>query len=63
MSNPPTDKTYSVVLVGADGHHVIFESCLSKDRAETMRTVLLGVVSDVEVVEEVWAVKDSCGSL
>jgi len=51
-SLPRDAGTYAVILVHADGKQVVFESDVSKERAESMRDILCGFISDVRVVDQ-----------
>jgi len=45
-------NTYAVILVHADGNSEVFESEISKERAEAMQAVLLKFIRDVQVVDQ-----------
>ena len=58
MSNyPRSSETYALILIHPDGQQVVFESGISKERAEEMQGILRGFITDVQVVDQDLPVK------
>ena len=52
MSNNHATGRYAIVLVHDDGHQVVFESGISKERADEMQAILIAFITDVRVVDQ-----------
>jgi hypothetical protein len=49
---PDKPQTYALILIHQDGSEVVFESGITKERAEEMQTILRGFITDVRVIEQ-----------
>jgi hypothetical protein len=50
-TTPEKPMIYALILVHGDGRETVFESGITKERAEEMQSVLRGFITDVRVVE------------